>query len=348
MLDPLLRQPLAQRVATLLAAAIARGEWVDFLPGERVLCQRLEVSRPVLREALRHLELAGSISSEPNRVRRILSSPGKSRRAKIKVIFVLGGDHNLEKNADDPLVVAARESLAKHGIEAELRSDTAARAALDKIPRPPDTVWVLIAVSESAQRWFYERKIPAIVAGSTYRGVEFPSVDMDHRAVGRHAVGQFLRNGHRRIGLVVTDRPRAGDIETEEGFMEGIRLATYEGISSTIIRTRAETGELSNKLSRVLRTGKAPTAMLVCHAHLALTVLTFSQSIGLKVPEQLSLISRDSAFFLSYTHPVIARYELCHATCARLLTRLILKMPRHRTERRLFPKFITGQSVTTR
>lgn len=60
--------PLRQQVSELLREAIASGE---FAPGERLierdLCQRYEVSRTVIREALRHLEADGLVTMVANK-----------------------------------------------------------------------------------------------------------------------------------------------------------------------------------------------------------------------------------------------------------------------------------------
>lgn len=60
--------PLRQQIVVLISEAVAAG---DYRPGDRLierdLCERYEVSRTVIREALRHLEAQGLIVIVPNR-----------------------------------------------------------------------------------------------------------------------------------------------------------------------------------------------------------------------------------------------------------------------------------------
>ncbi len=60
------------------------------------------------------------------------------------------------------------------------------------IQKNPAVCWVLRGVPEKLQRWFSERRLPALVAGSCHPEVSLPSLDGDHRAACRHAAGMFL------------------------------------------------------------------------------------------------------------------------------------------------------------
>lgn len=63
------KEPIYSQIATRAAALIAAGEWQpgQRLPPERVLCERLGVSRTTLRQALAELEARGLISRHQGR-----------------------------------------------------------------------------------------------------------------------------------------------------------------------------------------------------------------------------------------------------------------------------------------
>ena len=49
-----------------------------------------------------------------------------------------------------------------------------------------------------------------------------PSVDIDHRALCRHSAALFLRHGHRQLALFLERGGHGGDVESEQGFREGL------------------------------------------------------------------------------------------------------------------------------
>ena len=59
------RHSLVAGTTALLREAIAAGRWADLLPGERKLCQQMQIGRDTLRAAIQQLSLIHI--SEPTR-----------------------------------------------------------------------------------------------------------------------------------------------------------------------------------------------------------------------------------------------------------------------------------------
>jgi DNA-binding LacI/PurR family transcriptional regulator len=350
------RASLISQTADALRQAIEEGVWHEALPGERELADRFQISRPTLREALKILQRDGMVDVAHGKRRRILSphpAGGATRRATITAIS------QDPPHLMSPLSIFYMNELRKHiqkaGLELNvfadrhLRSPSPENLLESQVRNENVACWILLSVTEAVQRWFDEHHLPAIVAGSCYPGVQLPSLDLDYRAVCRHAVGVFLRHGHRRLAFLTQAAKVAGDEASEEGFQQAVNESGHPDATAIFYRHNGTLEDICRKLDRLLRAPSRPTALLVSRPSHLLTALSHLQHSGVRVPRDISLIARDNDPYLNHIVPDLTRYTFRRRHFADRLARLVIQVATTgatpRRQHRIIPQFHPGATV---
>ncbi len=113
--------------------------------------------------------------------------------------------------------------------------------------------WVLYYSTDQMQQWFSERALPCVITGSRRQKVRLPSFDTDYRAGCRHAAGQFLARGHRRLILLNPDSGAAGEFESEQGFQEAVKATRSAQVQATVLRHDGTVAGICGKLQGLMQ-----------------------------------------------------------------------------------------------
>lgn len=355
------RHSLEKQTAVVLQEEIAKGTWHDLLPGERSLCDMLQISRHTLRAALEQLRGAGAIKSEQGVGNRIVTSRGnagvKPSLAQDVGLLVSGAlDNLLPKHIlwiDQLRAMLGERGCRLHTFHGRkfARRDPG-RALQRLLAQQPHKCWILLLSAEAVQKWFEKQKVPCVVAGTIYAGINLPYCDLDHRAICRHAAGLLLARGHRQMALVIQKSRRAGDLESEAGFAEGIRQSAHTDTEVMIGYHDATAAGIGATVKRLMHRQPTPTALLVNNPFHYLTVVGTLTRLGHRVPEDVSVISRDCEPYFPYLIPAPTHYMIDPRQFARSLLVPVLQLLQGSviTKRALhiMPEFQPGQSVTSR
>jgi LacI family transcriptional regulator len=356
------RSPLAAVVADRIAAELRLGRWTGHLPGERTLATLFQVSRPTLRAALAALESRGLLRTAHGCRREIVALNGSPAAAALPT----GGGRTvvmispyLPENIDPQIVLqleSLRELLARRGMmfSIEVRpscySGDATHALERLVAETGADGWLLWHSTKIMQEWFLAKNLPHIVFGSAFHDDASLSVDLDNFATARHAAHTMRRLGHRRIALLMPRLGLAGDNMTEAGFRDGAATApggegggAGQPVVADIIRHDGTPEGIRRALDHLLALDPRPTGIFSCRGLHTVAVMTWLHSRGLRIPEEISVISRDDDPALDFVNPVPARYHRSPAKFARAVFRLIpgCLARRHfrRKTVRIFPEF---------
>ncbi len=347
------RESLVHQVAGILRESIEAGLWTQHLPGELELCRKFQVSRTTLRGALALLTQEKLIASSQGCRHQVLrAAPRRTGQVERIVKLLTSVPLDQVNGATMLLVDNLRTQLAKDRLEMEVRASPACftrkpDVALEALTREsPGAVWVLLSAPAAAQRWFMKEGLPCVLLGSQHPGIELPALDADFNAMGQHAARQFLRRGHRRLAVVIPEVDRAGDDLTLAAFQTA--CAQAGGAQVTLIRHDDTPGGLRHRLEAMIKP-PLPTGVFVAHPRHLLLVMSFLATQGIKVPRDISIISRDHEPFLDFVVPRPARYVVPSALFAKKLSQLVLKMvhgePVPPRGQLLMPAFVPGETL---
>jgi LacI family transcriptional regulator len=351
------RLSLVGQTVACIQAAIAQGRWQDWLPAERALCDTLQVSRSTLRRALAQLKRDGAIRAEHGAGNRIVRKGGRPRgrlRSRDVALLVPEPIERLRPTQtlwiDDLRAMLSERGCQLHVVHGRQYFRSTPGPALEKLVRQhPHGCWILMLANVACQQWFARQGLPCVIAGTRHAGVDLPFRDLDHRAACRHAAGVLLALGHRRLAFIAQKSPFAGDIESEAGFLDGVRSSRHADTTAALCRHDATATSITQALKRLMTAPEQPTALVVPNAYHCLAVVSGLGRLGWRVPEQVSVISRDEDPFLAFLVPEVARYVVSPQALARSLLHPVLELlvggaPTKRSAW-LMPRFVRGASI---
>lgn len=358
-MDSLPQKPsLVQYTVDALRTAIRQGEWIKQLPGERKLCERLQISRPTLRRALAVLEQEGLIRNEQGKRRQIVKRRTRAPTSVKKVVFL--SSHPLQEL--EPFAIFEIEALRRLLNDTGYRLEFTASSALnlrdpgshlaELVAQEKASAWFLYRAPRAVQAWFQSQGIPVVVMGSSYPEIALPSVDVDFHATCRHAANLLLAHKHRpdRIVLLVPEGDLAGVEESKLGFLESVgqentgRIAVHKEGADAVRRL----------VDRLCRDPKLrPTGIIVQRPIYAHTVMgQLLSKHRLDIPGDISVVALDDGPSLQFAVPAITRYTKGTEQYARRLHKAILKQLQGgspgKTSLLFMPEWIKGETLGPR
>jgi DNA-binding LacI/PurR family transcriptional regulator len=349
------RQSLVSETIRSLRENIEAGHWHEHLPGEREMCELLQVSRRTLRGALDELQRQGMLEVQGRQRRRITNQTVVAdKEPPRRVIGILTPSSFLSMPPPIAYVMdTLRAKLSAAGYEVRFHSapgcytSAPARGLRQFIAAHPASAWLALSAEEAMQRWLKAQNLPCLILGSSIPGVSLPSVDADFHATCRHAGALLWRKGHRRIALVLPNSHLGGDIASEAGLREA--LGQMPGATLKMLHHDATTSGVCRVIDDSLKSANPPTAYIVGRSAHVLTVMMHLMRRGKRIPQDVAVLARDSDPILDATSPNVSRYSSEPKQLAARLITALRQLADHGTLStptvRLIPVYRAGDTV---
>jgi LacI family transcriptional regulator len=182
-------------------------------------------------------------------------------------------------------------------------------------------------------------------------GLDIPSVQVDNvEAMGR-ATSYLLSLGHRDIAVITGKRSVSNSDERLEGYVSALTEAGVPVRDSLILCGGFTYEGGYNSGLQIAGADPSPTAILSCNNLMTTGLLVALRESGMRVPEDISVISFDDLpFFTLLQHPLTAisqpMYELGFRACGLLIEMLSAsdELPSIHTRIRLPTKLVLRDS----
>jgi LacI family transcriptional regulator len=148
------------------------------------------------------------------------------------------------------------------------------------------------------------RKQPILAVGAKSRNKRISSIDVDNLDIGRQAVGHLAGLGHHNLGFVGGEDAVSNSHDRWTGFKESCQEKGITVKDANVIRTGSWKLDEKDRMSliRLLSSPQRPTAIFAAGYYFALDVLAAASTVGIRIPEDLSVVGVDdppSAMYLS-------------------------------------------------
>ena len=185
-------------------------------------------------------------------------------------------------------------------------------------------------VTEEHIQAFKTASVPIVLCATSDENEMYPSVDIDHEAAARDAVKALIEKGHRRIAMISgTLQDPSNGFARYQGYKRALEEAGIK-LDESLVRIGNYRYEAGVEVTKYfMQLSERPTAIFSANDEMAIGAIHTIQDEGLRVPEDLSVISVDNVRMASMVRPQLTTvaqpmYDI-GAVSMRLLTKLMNK-----------------------
>ncbi|MEX2415413.1 MAG: catabolite control protein A [Paenibacillaceae bacterium] len=186
------------------------------------------------------------------------------------------------------------------------------------------------AVTEDHIQAFKTSSVPIVLCATTDETDTYPSVDIDHIAAAEEAVNTLIQNGHRHIAMISgTLQDPSNGFARYQGYKNALKKAGIP-FNEDLVRIGNYRYESGLEVAQYfLELQDKPSAIFAANDEMAIGAIHAIQDKGLRVPEDVSVISVDNVRMASMVRPLLSTvaqpmYDI-GAVSMRLLTKLMKK-----------------------
>lgn len=133
-----------------------------------------------------------------------------------------------------------------------------------------------------------------------------PLVEVDYYDAAYQATSYLHKCGHTKIGFIGPDSPAEYYVSTFGGYTAALKDAQLVCDPAWLLELSYNRTSLEESLDKLLQRGQLPTAFLCAGDAFAIDTIRSAKSRGLKIPEDISIMSLDDLLVSQYLDPPLS------------------------------------------
>lgn len=156
-----------------------------------------------------------------------------------------------------------------------------------------------------------DHRLPCVVLNNSEEGIAVDLVKSDNYHASRRAVAFLVARGHRRIGFVGGWLHLTNHRDRLAGYIDGLSEASIEQDENIVVKDVVSWDEHGGYegMNRAMSRRDRPTAVLVCSDFLAGGVYSAVADLGLRVPNDVSVVSFDDFPLAAHMNPPLTTFR---------------------------------------
>lgn len=164
---------------------------------------------------------------------------------------------------------------------------------------------------DPVMEYLYEEGLLYVLIGKAYRYVnQTIYVDNDNVLAGAEATDYLLERGHQRIAYLSGDHSLLFNYDRKSGYMLSLARRQIPYRPELCIEMAEEPGHQEEMLRQLFSGKDRPTAVLVSDDILAMMLEKVCISLGLSIPEDVSIISFNNSLLAQLTVPPLTSVDV--------------------------------------